>query len=273
MSKDPLGDRMKVYEELENDRRFIPMLPIMIRIDGICFSTFTENLMRPYDPNLSRLMKDITQFLIKKTNAIIGYTQSDEISLILYSDNYDSQVFFDGRVKKLDSSLAGWAAGYFNRYLHKYLPKKALEEEVPTFDCKSWQVPNKEEAANSLLWRSLDAERNSISMVAQSVYPHSELQNVSSQDLLRMIDKKGFGWNSFPEFFRYGTFFQKKEIEQTHQYTPEELHALPKFHHAKKTGVLTYKRNVIQEIKISPFRKVTNRAGVIFDREKPIFEN
>lgn len=270
MTKDPLGDRMKAYENIENDRRFIPLLPIMIRIDGKCFSTFTEGLMRPYDPRLSRLMKATTKFLVEKTNSLIGYTQSDEISLILYSDNYESKVYFDGRIKKLDSTLAAWATGYFNRHLGKFLPEKLLDEEnIPTFDCKSWQVPNKEEAANTILWRTMDATRNSISMVAQELYPQTELQNVSSEFLLRMCKASGYNWESYPEFFRYGTFFQKRHVKIVKNLTPEELHKLPALHKAKKTGVLNYTREQVVEIPANPFKEMSNRVEIIFNKEDP----
>ena len=50
MSKlDVFGDRMKDYEQKEAGRKFLPMLPICIRLDGKGFSKFTKKMNRPYD--------------------------------------------------------------------------------------------------------------------------------------------------------------------------------------------------------------------------------
>ena len=111
--KTALGDRMKMYEHREVGRRAMPRLPICVRIDGKTFSRFTRNLARPYDERLSELMVHTAEVLVEKTGARIGYTQSDEISLILYSDSPNSQVYLDGRIMKLTSILASIATGVF----------------------------------------------------------------------------------------------------------------------------------------------------------------
>src|ERR1041384_7984134 len=101
-----LSDRMKLYESLSS-QTLMPNLPVLVRIDGKAFHTWTRGLAKPYSEPLQNLFDDVTGFLVSATNAVIGYTQSDEISLILW--NYgkpDSQVMFDGRVEKLNSVLA-----------------------------------------------------------------------------------------------------------------------------------------------------------------------
>jgi tRNA(His) guanylyltransferase len=85
MTTDDLGDRMKDYEMAEAGRRCMPRLPILARIDGRGFSKFTGGLERPYDRRLSDLMVDTVKFLVRETNAVCGYTQSDEISLAWYA--------------------------------------------------------------------------------------------------------------------------------------------------------------------------------------------
>ena len=104
--KTPLGDRMKDYEKRETARRPLPMLPVCVRLDGKRFSRWTKGLERPYDPRLSALMVDTTRHLLDETSAVIGYTQSDEISLVLWSDDPKRQLFLDGRLQKLVSILA-----------------------------------------------------------------------------------------------------------------------------------------------------------------------
>ena len=120
--KTALGDRMKMYEHREVGRRAMPRLPICVRIDGKTFSRFTRNLARPYDERLSELMVHTAEVLVEKTGARIGYTQSDEISLILYSDSPNSQVYLDGRIMKLTSILASIATAAFNARLGELIP-------------------------------------------------------------------------------------------------------------------------------------------------------
>ena len=92
-----LDNRMKLYEALETKRSFLPRLPIVARLDGRCFHSFTKKLKRPYDKRLSELMIEITKVLVEESCARIGYTQSDEITLILYNDDPASQLFFGGK--------------------------------------------------------------------------------------------------------------------------------------------------------------------------------
>lgn len=80
---DALGDRLKHFERLRTEDKCIPDLPIYIRLDGRGFSNFTRNMLRPYDSRMSKLMEATTAYLVKEFNATIGFTQSDEISLIL----------------------------------------------------------------------------------------------------------------------------------------------------------------------------------------------
>ncbi|KKL92895.1 hypothetical protein LCGC14_1880070, partial [marine sediment metagenome] len=106
---DNFGDRMKMYEKAESGRRFMPLLPVYARLDGRSFSRFTKGFNRPYDKRMSEAMIDTTKYLVEETNALIGYSQSDEISLVWYSDSIDSQIFFDGKIQKMVSVLAALA--------------------------------------------------------------------------------------------------------------------------------------------------------------------
>jgi tRNA(His) guanylyltransferase len=171
--KDSLGDRIKFFENYNACDRLMPGLPVVIRLDGVSFHTFTKGLERPYDIALSTLMIDTTKYLVEETNACCGYTQSDEITLILYSDNYKSQIYFDGRIQKIQSVLSARNSLFFNKELPVCLPQKS--HTSPVFDCRAFVVPSQIEAINALLWREKDATRNSISMAAQSVYSHKEL--------------------------------------------------------------------------------------------------
>lgn len=77
IEKDALGNRMKWYERRYTLHTLMPMIPIMVRIDGVSFSRFTRGLKKPYDERLSQLMIDTTKYLVAETGARCGYTQSD----------------------------------------------------------------------------------------------------------------------------------------------------------------------------------------------------
>ena len=82
-SQDNLGDRMKAYEGLETGRLIAQELPLIVRLDGRAFSTFTRGMDKPFDARMSEIMRAVTAHLIEQTQALVGYTQSDEITLIL----------------------------------------------------------------------------------------------------------------------------------------------------------------------------------------------
>ncbi len=259
---DAFGDRMKMYE---GSQRHMPLLPVCVRLDGKRFSKFTKGLARPYDERLSTLMTDLTTYLVSATQARIGYTQSDEVSLVYYSDNTKSQIFLDGRVQKMTSLLAAMATAFFLRNLDERLPEKA--GQMPIFDCRTWTVPNKTEAANVLLWREIDATKNSISMAASSVYSHKELLHKSGRDKQEMLHAKGINWNDYPAFFKRGVFVQRQRTER--QFTVDEISKLPERHEARRNPDLRVSRSDVRVIDMPPFGRVTNRADVVFDGAQP----
>ncbi|MGH2611554.1 MAG: tRNA(His) guanylyltransferase Thg1 family protein, partial [Rhabdochlamydiaceae bacterium] len=163
---------MKMYEGIEVERFFIPTLPILARIDGRCFSSFTEGLERPYDVTMSSAMIKTTEYLVKETNARCGYTQSDEITLVWWEPDRRKQLLFNGRIQKLNSIIASMATIYFFDYIKSHPPLK-YSQKLPVFDCRVWQVPSITEAANTFLWRELDASKNSISMAVSHYYKDS----------------------------------------------------------------------------------------------------
>ena len=266
---DALGDRMKKYEAIEAGRYLIPRLPTLIRIDGKAFHTFTRGLERPYDKRLSDLMVDTTISLVGHSNAVIGYTQSDEITLCLYTDNPHSEPYFGGRVQKLCSVLASMATAYFNRNLPLAIPEKA--GSYAYFDCRVWNVPTLEEAANVFVWRELDATKNAVIMVASHYFPHNELHGKHGGDMQEMLwSVHNVNFNDYPAPFKRGTYVRKvtKEV----RYSPEELYKLPPKHAARSNPNLTMKRGVVERIELPKITSITNRVDVLFRSAAPIIE-
>jgi tRNA(His) guanylyltransferase len=208
---DALGDRVKAYEMEVAGRKLLPLIPAMARLDGRSFSKFTKDMNRPYDERFAMSMIRLTKYLVKETNACMGYTQSDEITLTWYSDNSKSEIFFNGRIQKMESVLAGMASVLFFCELPFYFDRgvSALQEKLPHFDARVWNVPTLEEGANCFLWREWDATKNSISMAAQSVYSHKELHNKHTGEMLDMLMERKINWNNYPTFFKRGTYIQR----------------------------------------------------------------
>lgn len=269
MTKDNFGDRMKEYEAIETERRFIPLLPVYARIDGRCFSGFTRGLERPYDTNITRCMVETTKYLVEKTHARIGYTQSDEISLVWCQDDYDSEVFFNGKIQKLCSILAALTSVKFNQ-LCSYTPlKDKATKGLPIFDCRVFQLPNRIEAANAFLWREKDATKNAVSMAARSFYSHKQLHGKSSAEMQEMIFQKGQNFNDYPAFFKRGTFIRR--ITEERPFTEEELLKIPEAHRPAPDTLV--KRSKVVEMDMPVFTKVSNRVEVIFDGAEPAILN
>ena len=153
---------------------------MLCRLDGRSFHTFTKGLARPYDERLSGLMVDTTKYLVEKTGARLGYTQSDEITLFwdLKPEQYDTEYLFRGKFQKIASITAGLATAYFNRELAIRIPEKV--DALPVFDSRGWQVYTDKDVFLNFLWRQEDAIKNSISMLAQTYFSAKQLHGINS---------------------------------------------------------------------------------------------
>jgi len=264
-SSDNLGNRMKQYERSETGRSLMPLLPTIARMDGVNFSKLTKGMGRPYEESFSSVMIETTKHLVKETNALIGYTQSDEISLLWYSDNTKTQIFNNGKIQKMVSKLAAMTATKFSE-LCRLDPKLSgfLDKHQTIFDARVWNVPTKWEAANVFLWRERDATKNSISMAASSVYSHKQLMHKNQCERQELLFKKDINWDDYPEFFKRGSFIRREK--RLVKLTEEQLNRIPE----RVRPVGPVERNVIVRVNMPPFSKVENRIGVIFSGEEPV---
>jgi tRNA(His) 5'-end guanylyltransferase len=131
-------------------------------------------------------MVDTMKYLVDKFHVVIGYVQSDEITLLWDVQSWeDGEYMFSGKFQKLTSVLAATASAYFARRSMELLPEK--NDELPTFDCRVWQVPNRQEAANAFYWRELDATKNAISMAAHAYFSHKILQGMSGSEKQELL--------------------------------------------------------------------------------------
>lgn len=222
--KTTLGDRMKSYYEDRTRFYLTRRLPIIIRLDGKSFHTYTKGLDKPFDEGLMEDMKETTKFLCENImGAKCGYTQSDEISILVTDfDKEESQAWFDNNVQKMCSIAASLATAKFNelRVLRTIQPKyldevgqfdsNILKSKLAFFDARVFQIPEFEEVVNYFIWRQRDAERNSISALAQSLFSHKELNKKNTSQMQDMCWEKGQNWNDLSINKKRGSFITKQ---------------------------------------------------------------
>ena len=225
---------MKEFYENVPKTNLMRRTPVVIRIDGKAFHSFTKGFKRPFDEVLIKTMQETTKYLCENIQGcVLGYTQSDEISLVLVDyQRFETSAWFDYEVQKMCSIAASMATMAFNKffyenvflyngmasvdmsnkkYPYKEIYAKAIEKGA-MFDARCFNIP-KEEVTNYIYWRQLDASRNSIQMVGQANFSHKELQNKSCNDIQDMLmEQKGINWNDYPTVCKRGTAVIKKII-------------------------------------------------------------
>ena len=221
--KKSLGDRMKSYE-LVNRSWLMPNSYAIVRIDGRAFHNFTRGLKKPFDYGLVEDMVETTKYLCKNVQGChLGYTQSDEISLVLFDGhNHGSEKFFDGQIQKICSVVSSMTTAKFNqlRLLRNSYVNNDGCNVVPIeryrlaeFDARVFNLPTFDETVNYLRWRQRDAVKNSISMVAQSLYSHKELHEKNGNQQQELIFQKGQNWNDYDPSVKRGTSVVKRSEE------------------------------------------------------------
>ena len=231
--KDELGTRMKEFYEGVPKTRLVRRMPVAIRLDGKAFHTFTRRFEKPFDEVLGKSMRETMKYLCENIQGcVLGYTQSDEITLILVDyQNLNSCAWFDYEVQKMCSISASMATMAFNKFFTKNVNYFEMThehddtineycttlvnaaEKGAMFDARVFNIP-KEEVCNLIYWRQLDATRNSIQMVGQANFSHKELQNKSCNMIQEMLfAEKGINWNDYPTYLKRGSCCIKTTIQ------------------------------------------------------------
>ncbi len=227
-----LNKRMKQYEACYKTI-ITPKSYIIIRLDGKNFSKYTKKLVKPFDEDFSEAMNETAMALCDYFNAKFAYTQSDEISLLIteIGGNVESQPELGNVLQKLCSLTASVATAKFNEVRNRQNIRAKFEDygNIPAselvmnclvfpkqafFDSRVFVVPNEDEVMNHMVWRNRDCVRNSISMAAQSVYSHKELQSKNSNEQQEMLFQKGINWSKYPSKFKDGLLIVKEEYEK-----------------------------------------------------------
>ena len=211
---DELGKRMKTFYEQIPKYKLMRRTPVIIRIDGKAFHTFTKGFQKPFDHVLMKSMQDTMKYLCENIQGcVLGYTQSDEISLLLIDyKRFNSSAWFDNEIQKICSISASMATLSFNKafdknsdeYCEPWNVKHDYIEALLSacakgamFDSRCFNIP-KEEVTNYFYWRQQDATRNSIEMVGQAHFSHKELHKKTCHMIQDMLhEQKDINWNDF----------------------------------------------------------------------------
>lgn len=198
--QDSLGDRMKGYERV-TDFVLTRRMPLIVRVDGRCFHTWTRGAEKPFDPVIVGAMVSATAELAKDMQGCkLAYVQSDEASFLLTDyDTLEAQPWFGNALQKIVSVAASLFTAVFNwrEFPHAETPAQ--------FDARAFSLPQ-EEIANYFLWRARDCRRNSINAMAQAHFSSKQLDGVSTDERLEMLGDAGQSWADLDPVYRCGMF-------------------------------------------------------------------
>ena len=223
ITKDSLGNRMKGYEAVSN-YKLTPGMPYIIRLDGKAFHTFTRGFEKPFDDVLMLSMQATMKKVCEAVQGCrIGYTQSDEITVIII-DNPEATPYFDGRIQKIASITAATATAEFTKVFRKNIDDFCMKSDMsiegnrkrysayekalasmPLFDSRVFNVPL-DDITNNLWWRQADAERNSVQMVGRAYFSEKQMFKKNAREIMTMLEtEKGIVWDNLPTPYKRGT--------------------------------------------------------------------
>lgn len=201
---------MKMYEGIR-DGKLIPRTPVIIRIDGKAFHTFTNGMDRPWDEKFNDAMHQTALALCNKIQgAKFAFVQSDEISILLTDyENFDTERWFDYRIQKLTSVSASIATAVFNDLIQPYRKEKGLFDNLAFFDARAFNM-DMNEVTNYFIWRQQDATKNSIQLLGREYFSSKELHKLNGNDIQnKLLTEKDVNWNDIDIWKRRGTCIYK----------------------------------------------------------------
>ena len=271
MDKTTIGDRMK--NNYENITRYYltRRMPVIIRIDGKAFHTFTKGFKKPFDDVLVKTMQDTMKYLCENIQGcVLGYTQSDEISLVLtdYAE-LTTDAWFGNNLQKMCSVSASMATIAFNKAFTRNISKQSkrfyteyLEEKDASyietleiamnkgamFDSRVFTIP-KEEVCNYLIWRQQDATRNSILSVGIANFSQKELHCKSCNDIQDMLMlQKSINWNDYAATLKRGSCCIKKVIQDPDVDIKDGAYHISKWVVDNEIPIFTQNRNYVEKL-------------------------
>jgi len=201
MSNDSLGDRMKRYESAS--RYTLPWrVPVVVRVDGRAFHTFTRGMQRPFDAKFNDDMNATALAMCADMQgARVAYVQSDEISVLLYPwAKNESMPWFDNDLGKIVSISAALASATLT----------LATGRLAQFDSRAFVVPERD-VCNYFVWRQNDATRNSILSLTQSLYSPKQMHGWKKQQMHEACFSKGVNWDALPTHQKRGRCIVRRD--------------------------------------------------------------
>lgn len=265
-SHTPLDVRMKEFESV-TDYSLVPGIPVYVRLDGRAFHTFCRGLGKPFDMDFAGTVKEVAKYLHGKTNALVSFCQSDEISLVYEAPE---KMPFGTRLFKIQSVMAGMCSAAFCVFGSRTAMKDRIERSVPHFDCRVCQM-SLAECANMIVWRSRDAAKNSVTQLALSRFSDRDIHGKDGLEKIAMLHLDGIDYYALPEDLRIGAFFRREVYEK--ELTDEEVSRIPEKNRvAGADGKIRATRSRISQFYVGGrLEDVANKEGFLFGEEKPVF--
>lgn len=219
-----IGDRMKENYENPSRHYLTRRVPVIIRVDGQAFHTYTKKLDKPFDSRFVASMRSAAMQTAARMQGFKAcYVQSDEATFLLTDyDTLQTSPWFDYNKSKLETTTASAMSVYFSHLMN---------DGFPTFDARAFNIP-REEVVNNFLWRALDWERNSLSMYARAFFSHKALHEKNSADMHEMLYGIGMNWTKdLDPPYRNGTWIfrdgqMRSDILPTYEHIAEVLNPL-----------------------------------------------
>jgi tRNA(His) 5'-end guanylyltransferase len=202
MKFDDLDSKMRVFETA-HDHCVLPGLWMVARIDGRGFTKLTKDEMQyeaPFDERFRDLMVETVKHCMDcGFRALYGYTESDEISILLHKD----ENAFGRKLRKYNSVLAGEASAAFTHLIGR----------PAAFDCRISQLPTEEDVVTYFRWRNEDASRNALNghcywMLRKegvtATAATRQLKGLGVAPKNEMLFKRGVNFNELPLWQRRG---------------------------------------------------------------------
>lgn len=203
-------------------------------------------MKKPFDSVLTQTMQETMKYLCENIQGcVLGYTQSDEITLVLTDyATIQTDAWFGYNIQKMCSISASMATSVFNKVFYRSIDNYFNQEDILStmfgenseskdrlrqyadtlknalakgalFDSRAFSIP-KEEVCNCLIWRQQDATRNSIEAVGQANFSHHELHKKTCNMIQEMLwSQRGINWNDFPTELKRGSCCVKRQFEET----------------------------------------------------------
>ncbi len=201
--------------EIYNNLKVKPNYYFIARLDGKGFSKLANDmkLKKPFDYNFKEAIVKAIKKLMFETGAIIGYTESDEISILFDKTSN----FFDRRIEKINSILPSMMTAFC-------MQQEFFKNFSPIFDCRILVAKTEKEVFNIFRWRRDDSFRNCLNSYAYWHLRFSGKTEKKAEGILKnmkgnikrefLLKEFNINFSDIKDWEKYGTFIFWEKYEK-----------------------------------------------------------